>query len=160
MKALKHFNARIAGFAMAAMLAALSLAPTTASANAETPSKLAGGKVISVDEGKKVLDAKNAVFVDTRAVLNFGKGHVPTAVALAYKEKSDKVEAFDASQDQFELAKLPADKNKAIVFYSDGPTGWKSYKAAVLAIKAGYKNVMYMRGGFADWTAKGLPSES
>ena len=160
MQSVKSLGSRIASFGVALMVGAAALAPLNAAANAETPSKLAGGKVITVDEGKKVLDAKNAVFVDTRAVLNFGKGHVPTAVALAYKEKSDKVEAFDASQDQFELAKLPADKNKAIVFYSDGPTGWKSYKAAVLAIKAGYKNVMYMRGGFADWTAKGLPSES
>jgi rhodanese-related sulfurtransferase len=45
------------------------------------------------------------------------------------------------------------------VFYSDGLTGWKSYKAAVLAVKAGYKNVMYMRGGFAEWEAKGAPVE-
>jgi 3-mercaptopyruvate sulfurtransferase SseA len=129
-------------------------------ASDDTPTTLAGGKVISVDEGKKVLDSGAAVFVDTRAVLNFGKGHVPGAVAIAYKEKSEKVASFDATQDQFELSKLPADKAKGIVFYSDGPSGWKSYKAAVLAIKAGHKNVMYMRDGFAGWTAKGLPSES
>jgi rhodanese-related sulfurtransferase len=126
----------------------------------ETPTTLAGGKVISVEEGKKVLDGGAAVFVDTRAVLNFGKGHVPGAVTAAYKEKSEKAANFDASQDQFELSKLPADKAKGVVFYSDGPAGWKSYKAAVLAIKAGHKNVMYMRDGFAGWTAKGLPSES
>jgi rhodanese-related sulfurtransferase len=138
--------------------ASLGLAAVPAQAQ-ETPTKLNGGKVVSVEEGKKALDG-GAMFVDTRAVLNFGKGHVPGAVAIAYKEKSDKVENFDAAQDQFDLAKLPADKAKAIVFYSDGPTGWKSFKAAVLAIKAGYKNVMYMRGGFTDWTGKGLPSES
>ena len=143
-----------------AIAATLALTAVSAQASDETPTKLTGGKVISAEEGKKTLDAGGAMFVDTRAVLNFGKGHVPGAVAIAYKEKSEKLENFDASQDQFELSKLPADKAKAVVFYSDGPAGWKSYKAAVLAIKAGHKNVMYMRDGFAGWTAKGFPSES
>ena len=128
-----------------------------ADAPGPTPATLSGGKVISVEEGKKLSDAKQAMFIDTRSPVNFGKGHVPTAVSVAYKEKSDKVASFDASVDQFDMAKLPADKNAKIVFYSDGPTGWKSYKGAVLSIKDGYKNVMYMRGGWADWTAKGLP---
>lgn len=122
-----------------------------------TPTNLDGGKVITADEGKKLVDAKNAVFIDTRNVVNFGKGHVPNAIAAAYKEKSEKTASFDAAQDQFDLTKLPEQKSAQIVFYSDGPTGWKSYKAAVVAIKNGYKNVMYMRGGFAEWTAKGYP---
>jgi len=63
---------------------------------------------------------------------------------------------FDASQDQFDLSKLPADKNAKIVIYSDGPTGWKSYKAAVMSVNAGYKNVMYFRGGYADWLPKAI----
>lgn len=127
---------------------------------AETPQVLAGGKVISIEEAKKLVDAKSASFVDTRAVLNYGKGHVPGAIAVAYREKSAKAENFDATQDQLDLSKLPQDKNAQVVFYSDGPTGWKSYKASVLAIRAGYKNVMYMRGGFAEWIAKKFPVES
>jgi rhodanese-related sulfurtransferase len=65
-------------------------------------------------------DSKAAFFVDTRSVVNFGKGHVPGASAIPYKSASD------------------------------GPAGWKSYKASVWAIKAGYKNVNYMRGGWTD----------
>ena len=92
--------------------------------------------------------------------MNFGKGHVPGAVTAAYKEKSEPVASFDASEDSFELDKLPKDKAATIVFYSDGPTGWKSYKAAVLSVKAGYKNVMYMRGGMNDWSDKSLRSNA
>ncbi len=125
----------------------------------ETPATLAGGKVISVADGKKLLDGKAAVFIDTRSVVNFGKGHAPGALTAAYKEKSDKVATFDPKVDSFELDKLPKDKAATLVFYSDGPTGWKSYKAAVLSISAGYKSVHYMRGGFAEWVAKGLPIE-
>jgi len=125
----------------------------------ETPTTLAGGKVISVEEGKKLLDARAATFVDTRSIVNYGKGHVGGALTAAYKEKSEKVVTFDAQVDSFALDKLPKDKSATVVFYSDGPTGWKSYKAAVLSIGAGYKDVHYMRGGFADWTAKGFPIE-
>jgi rhodanese-related sulfurtransferase len=130
----------------------------TAAEDAQTPTTLAGGRIISVEEGKKLLDAK-ASFVDTRSVVNFGKGLVPGALTAAYKEKSDKVPTFDAKLDSFELDKLPKDKSAAVVIYSDGPSGWKSYKAAVLAIGAGWKSVHYMRGGMADWTASKLPVE-
>jgi rhodanese-related sulfurtransferase len=125
----------------------------------ETPATLAGGKVISVEEAKKLLDGKGAAFFDTRAAVNFGKGHIPGATAVSYKERSAFKADFDISQDQFDPAKLPADKGAKIVFYSDGPTGWKSYKAAVLAIKDGRKHVMWMRSGFDEWRAKGLPVE-
>lgn len=135
------------------------MGPAVADEPPETPTTLTGGKVISVAEAKKLIDAKAATFVDTRSVVNFGKGHIPGAMTAAYKEKSDKVAAFDPKIDSFELDKLPKNKSAAVVFYSDGPTGWKSYKAAVLSISAGYTNVQYMRGGFADWTAKGFPVE-
>lgn len=137
----------------------LAMAGGTAAWAQETPKAIAGAKVITVDEGKALAGTKGVHFYDTRSPLNFGKGHVPAAVSVSYKEKSDKSEGFDASKDEFDLSKLPADKAARLVFYSDGPTGWKSYKAAVLAVKAGYKNVHYMRGGFADWEAKSLPVE-
>lgn len=140
-------------------VAALLAAPASWASKPETPTTLAGGKVITVEEAKKLLDGKAAVFIDTRSVVNFGKGRVPGAVTAAYKEKSEPVVDFDTTADSFELDKLPKDKNAPVVFYSDGPTGWKSYKAAVLSVKAGHKQVLYMRGGLADWQAKALPVE-
>ena len=145
---------------VSSVVAALAVSPSASAADAaETPTALSGGKVITVVEAKKLLDGKTATFVDTRSVVNFGKGHVPGALTAAYKEKSEKVAAFDAKADSFELDKLPKNKAAPLVFYSDGPNGWKSYKAAVLSVNAGYSSVYYMRGGFADWTAKALPVE-
>jgi rhodanese-related sulfurtransferase len=140
-------------------VAALALAGAVM-AQSQTPATLPGGKIISVEEARKLSDSKSAFFVDTRSVINFGKGHVPGAHAIPYKSGSDDVAAFDASKDQFDLGKLPASKDQPLVFFSDGPTGWKSYKAAVLAIKAGYKNVNYMRSGWSEWQAKSLPVEN
>ena len=129
-------------------------------AQSETPVTLSGGKVISVVDARKLSDNKTAFFVDTRSVVNFGKGHVPGAHAIPYKGNSDDAANFDATKDQFDVSKLPASKDQALVFYSDGPAGWKSYKAAVWAIKAGHKNVNYMRSGWTEWQAKGFSVEN
>ena len=151
---LKHL-AVAAAIVVAAQGAALD---STAQDNKpQTPAALAGGKVVTADEVKKLLDGKKAAFFDTRSAMNFGKGHVPGAKAIPYGEKSGFTDDFDAAKDRFDLAKLPADKNAVLVFYSDGPTGWKSYKAAVLAIRAGYKSVHYFRGGWAEWTSRKYP---
>lgn len=151
----------IANYLLAPALgAALALTtPGWAANSAETPTSLNGAKVITAAEAKALLDARSATFIDTRSVVNFGKGHVPGAITASYKEKSEKVVDFDAKVDKFELAKLPNDKAAVIVFYSDGPTGWKSYKAAALSVNAGYTNIKYLRGGFAEWTAMAFPVE-
>ncbi len=133
------------------------VSPAMAQDKPDTPTSIKGAKVISIDEGKALLDKKGAAFFDTRNALNFGKGHIPGAQIVSYKEKSAFTADFDVAQDTFELAKLPSDKNAKIVIYSDGPKGWKSYKAATLSVNAGYKNVAWMRDGFAGWTAKNYP---
>ena len=126
---------------------------------ADTPTSAPGATIIDVDQGKRLLDNKSAVFFDMRNPLNFGKGHLPGATLMAYREKSAFQADFDATMDKVDLSKLPADKNARIVLYSDGPKGWKSYKASVLAARAGYNNVFWMRDGFAVWVARGLPVE-
>ena len=125
----------------------------------QTPATLKGGKVIDAAAAKRLADGRSALFFDMRSAVNFGKGHIPGATPLPYKEGSEFSADFDASRDKFDLAKLPADKKKAVVFYSDGPTGWKSYKAAVLAIKAGYRNVNWFRDGFVSWQGAKYPVE-
>ncbi len=143
-----------------AIVLTLAVAPAVADEiRPETPTGVKGAKIITVEEAKGLLDKKAASFFDMRSPLNFGKGHLPGATLIAYKEKSQYSVDFDASQDSFDIARLPADKNAMIVIHSDGPSGWKSYKATVLLVKAGYRNVLWMRDGYAGWTAKGLPVE-
>ncbi len=121
----------------------------------ETPKSLSGVKVVSVEEVKALLNNKSIKIFDMRSAINYGKGHLPGAVALPYKENSEFKADFDASKDSLDMNKLPADKNVPLLFYSDGPTGWKSYKAAALARKAGYRKIMWFRQGAAEWIAKG-----
>jgi len=151
------FTRSIAGLAT---IVALALAPARADeVKPQTPLSVKGARIISVEEAKGLLDRKAASFFDKRRPLNFGKGHLPGATLIAYKEKSEYVPDFDAKQDSFDIARLPADKGATIVLHSDGPSGWKSYKATVVSVRAGYRNVLWMRDGYSGWTAKGLPVE-
>lgn len=125
----------------------------------ETPSTLKGGKVITADEAKALIDKKSASIFDMRTALNYGKGHIPSAASVPYRGTSENKPDFDASKDQTNLSKFPADKDAKIIIYSDGPKGWKSYKIAVIAIKSGYKNIMWLRSGFAAWEKDNYPVE-
>lgn len=138
-----------------ALTLALGLLVGTAAlaADVETPRELPGGKILTAAQAKDLVG--KAQFFDMRKAVNYGRGHIPGAVALPYDQKSEFSVDFDASVDRLDWSQLPADKGAPVVFYSDGPTGWKSYKAAVLAIREGYTNVMWFRGGTAEWAAAG-----
>ncbi len=144
---------------MLSLLIGLSLTAAGAGNAVPTPTALEGGKIVTVAEAKTLQEA-GAVFIDTRNPLNFGRGHVPGAIHIGYKNKSRKAVGFDASKDSFDMSRLPADKAGALVIYSHGDTGWKSYKAAVLAIRAGYTSVHWMRDGWSVWTDRGYPVEN
>jgi rhodanese-related sulfurtransferase len=125
---------------------------------AETPATLAGAKIVTAEEVKKMLDAGVPV-IDTRVAAEYSEKTIKGAKSVPYKEKSAKDPAFDASVDQFDLSKLPADKSAPVVMFCNSGECWKSYKASVVAVKAGYSNVHWFRGGFPEWSNKGLPTQ-
>jgi len=125
---------------------------------ADTPAALAGVKLVAADDVVKAQSA-GAVVVDTRVASEYAEGHIKGALNIPYREKSAKAVSFDAGQDEFNLAKLPADKGMAVVMYCNGPECWKSFKASSAALKGGYTNVLWYRDGFPQWKSKGLPAE-
>ncbi len=136
------------------------MAPAMADdARPKTPTTLGGGKVITTEEARKHLDAKTATFIDMRSPMGYGKGHVPGAISISYREKSDFSANFDAAIDSMDMEKMPQDKARPLIFYGHGDDGWKGYKGAVLAMRAGYKNVMFYRDGWAGWESKAQPIE-
>jgi rhodanese-related sulfurtransferase len=141
-----------------ALLLVFALAGVASAGKVPTPESLEGGKIVSAEETKALVGNSGVHFFDMRKPINYGKGHIPGAVSTPYqwtKKGSD----MHARTGSFDTSKLPADKNATVVFYSDGPTGWKSYKASEAAIEAGYTNVRYFRGGFSTWTGKNMPVE-
>jgi rhodanese-related sulfurtransferase len=141
-----------------AALGAAALVASGLTVAAENPTTLAGGTIVTAEQAKALID-KGAPVFDLRTANEFAEGHIKGAKLVAYKEKSAKEAAFDASKDDFDLSKLPADKNAPIVLYCNGLDCWKSYKGSVVAIKAGYKKIQWLRGGFPEWKGKGYPVE-
>lgn len=123
-----------------------------------TPETLPGVKVVKADDVVAALKA-GAVVIDTRVANEYAEEHIKGARSVPYKEKSAKSVNFDAAQDSFDLSKLPADKNALIVFYCNAGECWKSYKSSVAALRAGYKNIAWFRGGMPEWKSQKLPVE-
>ena len=125
----------------------------------ETPTQApAGIKLVEAAE-VQALHAKGAILVDTRVPNEFAEATIKGAISVPYNpEKSAKAVAFDPKDDKFDLAKLPKKDAQIVVFCNSGAC-WKSYKAAVMLSKAGYKNVFWYRNGVPDWKARKLPME-
>ena len=141
------------------ILCAAALTVTLGSAwAAETPATLAGTTLVKAAEVKKMLDSGVPV-IDTRVAAEYAEKTIKGAKSVPYKEKSAKEVGFDASQDVFDLSKLPADKAAPLVLFCNSGECWKSYKASVAAIKAGYTKINWFRGGMPEWIAAGLPTQ-
>ncbi len=124
-----------------------------------TPTSLPGAKIISAAEARQLI-TKGVPVYDVRVPEEYATAHIPGSISVPYGESSAKEVGFDASEDKFALNKLPKDKNATFMMYCDGTICWKSYKSAVMAIQAGYKNVIWFRGGFPEWKEAGLPTET
>jgi rhodanese-related sulfurtransferase len=128
------------------------------SGKAPTPAEPPEGvTIVSAEESKLIIEKNKVQVFDMRKSLNYREGHMPNAVSLPYKwtrkgHPSQRTGEFD-------ISKLPADKNKKILFHGGGPNGWKSYYASRATKEAGYKNVIWMREGFSGWKDKGYPVE-
>lgn len=156
MPALPFHTLRLALSSLA--LGATLLASAPAAFASETPNSLDGVKLVSAEEAKKLQDA-GAPMIDTRVAAEYAEKSIKGAISVPYKEKSAKEVGFDASKDQFELAKLPANKAAPLVFFCNAGECWKSYKASVVASKAGYTKIHWLRGGLPEWVKKGLPTQ-
>lgn len=115
----------------------------------ETPPMLADARVIFAEELRVLLGHGAVKIYDLRKKASYVEGHVPGATSAAphYNERENRLDT------RF----LGADRAGTVVFYSHGVDGWKSYWAAKNAIEAGYKSVLWFRGGYAEWKEKSLP---
>ena len=97
---------------------------------------------ISVEDTDKAIQA-GAVAVDANSERTRKKnGTVPDAVILT-------------SSQEYELAQLPEDKSKDLIFYCSSTWCTASDKAAERASTNGYKNVHIMREGIKGWKDAG-----
>jgi rhodanese-related sulfurtransferase/ABC-type phosphate/phosphonate transport system substrate-binding protein len=121
-----------------------------------TPGVLPGSELVSAQQARQLM-TRGVALIDTRVATEYVAGRPAGSVSLPYAEHSAKETDFDPVKDQFDLARLPADKDQEIMFSCGGPECWKSYKAAVLASRAGHKRIYWFRGGIKEWMEAGFP---
>lgn len=102
-----------------------------------------GQRPISVHDAVRLMNAKDAIVVDTRSAGDFKKGHILNArhVPMAGIESRAK-----------EISKAT---DKTIICYCGA--GTVATQAAAKLRKLGYTDVHALKGGINGWQADGLP---
>jgi rhodanese-related sulfurtransferase len=94
-----------------------------------------------------MLDADECAAVDANTgPVRTRNGTVPDAVRLSHYR-------------DYDLAELPPDRQRALVFYCANEQCTASDVAARRAARAGWRRVSVMRSGIAGWTAAGHPTQ-
>jgi rhodanese-related sulfurtransferase len=124
-----------------ALLMAL-IAPLAQATNGEFPGRAAYPdiKTMSVDELSNRLGS--VIVVDARSKYEYDTIHITGAVNILVSKTS-----FEK-----EVRALREHSKKPIVFYCNGHTCMKSYKAARRAMQAGIEDVYAFDAGIFDWT--------
>ena len=118
-----------------------------------TPNQIPGGQVITTKDLMALL--QQGIPVHVFDVLG-GPTMLPNAIPAAWAAEPGN---FD-DQTQQRLAQMLRQVTRGqtdaqLVFYCGGPQCWMSYNAAVRAIRLGYRNVLWYRGGTEAWQQAG-----
>jgi PQQ-dependent catabolism-associated CXXCW motif protein len=125
--------------------------------HAPTPKEVPGAKVVLTEELKAMLDKDQKPYVID--VLGGGlhqtvRGSFWLAGAGAGDMSADEQKRFASVMSKF----AGGDKARPIVFFCSDSQCWLSYNAVVRAVKAGYTNIMWYRGGIQSWLDAALPT--
>jgi PQQ-dependent catabolism-associated CXXCW motif protein len=126
--------------------------------HAPTPSSVPGGKVITTKGLVGLVQGKQVPYM-IFDVLG-GPEVVPGAIPAVWMSQPGTFN--DQVQQQFTQAMRQGTQGRndtVLVFYCLSNHCWMSYNAALRAIYAGYKNVLWYRGGIEAWKAAGLPTQ-
>jgi len=63
----------------------------------------------------------------------------------------------NTSTNEESLAKHIASKDTPVLFYCNGVKCGRSVESSKLAVSLGYKKIYWFRGGWEEWTQKGMP---
>jgi len=112
------------------------------------PIKIAPAKLIFYPEVEKLValgpDKAGFTLIDSRPLPRFQEGTIPGSINLPYPQ-------FDKFVDR-----LPADKNRLVIFYCQGITCMMSPSSLRRAEALGYTNLKVYREGWPEWTQKNV----
>ena len=122
----------------------------TFSAYAETkaPEAIDGTKRVSAEQVVElVTNTPELVVIDARKTSDRD--------AAGWIEGSIGLPDYDTNAES--LAKHIPSKSTPVLFYCNGVKCGRSVKSSRAAVELGYKNIYWFRGGWEEWTEKGMP---
>lgn len=124
-----------------------------------TPTSIPGGRVVGTQQLAQWMQGQQGQFGRVMLLHAIhGPMHLPNAIPAAPASQGGSFD--DAVQREFGTYLQQAtggDRGRLIVTYCQGVQCWGSYNAALRAIKLGYSNVHWYRGGIEAWQQAGLP---
>lgn len=102
-------------------------------------------KSVSAAEAKAELGKSGVIFLDVREPNEFGKGHIPGAVAIP------------RGLLEFRIASEVPDKTARIIVYCQ--VGGRGALATQTLGTMGYTNVVNMKGAWEEWLKAGYPAQ-
>ena len=86
------------------------------------------------------------IIIDSRVAGDRKMGYIENSVSLP-----------DAKTNCKSLAKIIPTKTTPVLFYCNGVKCGRSVVATRIALRCGYKNIYWFRGGFEEWRIKQFP---
>jgi rhodanese-related sulfurtransferase len=113
------------------------------------PLAIKGAKTISVEKAYEFFLNHKAIFIDTRPILEYSEGHIPSALHMFFNKNHPS---------QFSCSKINDLDSEQIVVYCNGPECRQSFGAVKqLVICSVNKKIYWYRGGMKSWFFKELP---
>ena len=120
-----------------------------------TPTQIPGGRVIATQELAALLTSGRPVLLlDVLGGQQMLPGAVTGIGAAPGGSFNDQIQQGFS---QYLYGATRGQTNFPIVTYCASPQCWMSYNAALRAIRAGFTNVAWYRGGVEAWSAAGYP---
>jgi PQQ-dependent catabolism-associated CXXCW motif protein len=126
--------------------------------SAPTPTSIPGARTVTTEQLREAILSGRRQFLLLDAWEDFGHQGPPGALHLPYAgvpgNFNDRAQAQLAQQ----LYQITGGNFAyPLVFFCAGSNCWESYNAVLRAVRLGYSNVYWYRGGVAAWTAARLP---
>ena len=110
------------------------------------PENIAGVTTLTIEQFINIAsDDERPVIIDSRIAADYERGAIERAINLTDTEMTaEKLLAI-------------ASKDEPIIFYCNGAECNRSAEACKKAVRWGWTNVMWFRGGVSEWKANDLP---
>ncbi len=123
-----------------------------------TPTSIPGGQLVTTKGLLGLLNGRQAPYLlfDVLGSQEMLPGAIAAVAAAQPGSFDDETQrGFGAYLQQV----TRGDRNMALVFYCQSIQCWMSYNAALRAIKLGYVNVLWYRGGVEAWKMAGMQTQ-